>query len=47
MHPKAMPVLLLGKTAREAWLTSQLEAALALQRPAPDDVLRIVAQSEK
>jgi putative SOS response-associated peptidase YedK len=47
IHAKAMPVLLLDEAARETWLTGSLEAALALQRPAPDDALRIVATGSK
>ena len=47
VHPKAMPVLLLDEAARETWLTGPVEAALALQRPAPDHVLRIVAKGAK
>ena len=42
VHPVAMPVLLLDKAARETWLTGSVDAALALQRPAPDDAVRIV-----
>jgi putative SOS response-associated peptidase YedK len=47
IHPKAMPVLLLDELARETWLHGTVEAALALQRPAPEDALRIVARDEK
>jgi len=47
IHPKAMPVLLLDELARETWLHGDVEAALALQRPAPEDALRIVARGEK
>lgn len=47
IHAKAMPVLLLDEAARETWLTGSLEGALALQRPAPDDALRIVATRAK
>ena len=47
VHPKAMPVLLLDEAARETWLHGSAEAALALQRPAPEDALRIVARGEK
>lgn len=47
IHPKAMPVLLLDKAARETWMTGSLEEALALQRPAPENAVRIVATGQK
>jgi putative SOS response-associated peptidase YedK len=47
VHPKAMPVLLLDEGASETWLTGTVEDALALQRPAPEDALRIVAKGTK
>lgn len=47
VHPDAMPVLLLDETARKTWLTGSLEDALTLQRPAPNDALRVVATGEK
>jgi putative SOS response-associated peptidase YedK len=47
IHRKAMPVLLLSEQDRETWLTGTLDAALALQRPAPDDALRVIAISQK
>jgi putative SOS response-associated peptidase YedK len=47
VHPKAMPVLLLTEADRETWLMGPPEAALALQRPAPDDMLRVVATGQK
>ena len=43
VHPKAMPVLLLDREARETWMEGSIEEALALQGPAPDDAVRIVA----
>jgi putative SOS response-associated peptidase YedK len=42
-----MPVLLLGAAARETWLGGSVEEALALQRPAPNHSLRIVATDPK
>jgi putative SOS response-associated peptidase YedK len=42
-----MPVLLLNEAARETWLTGAVDAALALQRPAPNDALRVVATGGK
>ena len=47
IHPKAMPVLLLDEAARETWLNGTMDEALALQRPAPDGTLKIVATGEK
>ena len=47
LHPKAMPVLLLSESDRETWLTGAVDAALALQRPAANDALRVVATGDK
>ena len=47
IHPKAMPVMLLTDADRETWLTGSLESALALQRSASADALRIVATGQK
>ena len=47
VHPKAMPVLILDQAARETWLNGSIEEALALQRPALDSAVRIVATGEK
>jgi putative SOS response-associated peptidase YedK len=47
IHRKAMPVLLLNEQDRETWLTGSLNAALALQRPAPDAALRVIATGKK
>jgi putative SOS response-associated peptidase YedK len=47
IHPKAMPVLLLDQAARETWMTGSIDEALALQRPAAEDAVRIVATGEK
>lgn len=46
IHGKAMPVILTGE-ACNAWLTAPVEEALALQRPAPDTVLRVVTGGDK
>jgi putative SOS response-associated peptidase YedK len=40
IHPKAMPVVLPPEDW-EMWLTAPTEIALAMQRPAPDDFLRL------
>ena len=42
IHPKAMPVLLTTRQECDAWLTGPVDEALALQRPLPNDRLRIV-----
>jgi putative SOS response-associated peptidase YedK len=46
VHSKAMPVILTGE-ARDVWLRAPVEEALALQKPAPDDLLRIVEGGDK
>jgi putative SOS response-associated peptidase YedK len=47
IHPKAMPVILRTPEEVDLWLTAKTPGALALQRPLPDDALRIVAKGEK
>jgi putative SOS response-associated peptidase YedK len=47
VHEKAMPVVLLDETERETWLSGSIEDALALQRPAAEAALRIVAVDTK
>jgi putative SOS response-associated peptidase YedK len=47
IHPKAMPVILTKSEEIETWLTAPASQALALQRPLPDDALRIVARGRK
>jgi putative SOS response-associated peptidase YedK len=47
IHPKAMPVILTKQEEVDQWLEADTMDALALQRPLPDDVLRIVASGEK
>lgn len=47
MHEKAMPVLLTNREARETWLTGSVEEALALQKPAPDGTLKVVATGSR
>lgn len=41
IHPKAMPVILTTKDEVETWLTAPWEDAKAVQRPLPDDLLKI------
>jgi hypothetical protein len=47
IHAKAMPVILTQPAEVDRWLEADTSDALALQRPLPDDALRIVAKGEK
>jgi putative SOS response-associated peptidase YedK len=47
IHPKAMPVILTTPSEVDLWLLADPPKALELQRPLPDDALRIVASGEK
>ena len=47
IHPKAMPVILTTAAEVDLWLAADAPKALELQRPLPDDALRIVASGEK
>jgi putative SOS response-associated peptidase YedK len=47
IHPKAMPVILTTVEEIEIWLTAPAKEALEMQRPLPDDALRIVARGQK
>jgi putative SOS response-associated peptidase YedK len=44
IHPKAMPAILTTEAEIERWMTAPAPEALELQRPLPDDILRVVAQ---
>jgi putative SOS response-associated peptidase YedK len=47
VHEKAMPVILNSAEAREIWMQGSAKEALALQRPAPEDSLRVIASGQE
>ena len=47
IYPSAMPVILTSPAEVDCWLGADASEDLALQRPLPDDVLRVVAIGEK
>jgi putative SOS response-associated peptidase YedK len=47
IHAKAMPVILTRPNEFDRWLEADTVDALLLQRPLPDDAIRIVAKGEK
>ncbi len=47
IHAKAMPVTLTEPDEIETWLTAPPAEAMKLQRPLPNDALRIVARGDR
>ena len=47
VHAEAMPVLLTTAGDWDTWLTRPLDEAMALQKPLPDAMLRVVAAGDK
>ncbi len=47
VHPKAMPVILTDMDEVDRWLSADHDDALQLQRPLPDDTLKIVARGKR
>jgi putative SOS response-associated peptidase YedK len=47
IHQKAMPVILTTLDEFDRWIEADTVEALALQRPLPDDALRIVARGDR
>jgi len=45
--PKATPVILKTPEEVDVWLSAETKDALELQRPLPDDALKIVASDER
>ena len=47
VHEKAMPVVLLTEADRELWMQAEAQAALTLQKAAPDGTLKVVGRGKR